>query len=175
MRHFRLMLVALAAIWSAGALPALAQDDPPSEEIKLTAETVKQMIAATKEMQSLDPAASGEVAETTPSTELDAELDGIAKKHGFADGDAYGKTFESAVQAFAVVDWTSEHRKKAAAAEIAAITADKELPEDAKKAAIALIEQDLAAPPPQALPENVELIKAHEAEMRELLESDIGP
>ncbi len=109
------------------------------------------------------------------STELDAELDGIAKKHGFADGDAYGKAFESAVTAFAVVDWTSEHRKKAAADEIAAITADKELADEAKKEAIALIELDLAAPPPQALPENVELMKAHEADMRELMESDIGP
>ncbi len=75
MRNFRLVLVALAAMWSAGALPALAQDDPPVEEVKLTAETVKAVIAATKEMQSLDPAATGEAAETAPSTELDAELD----------------------------------------------------------------------------------------------------
>ncbi len=136
---------------------------------------MKAVIAATKEMQSLDPAATGEAAEKAPSTELDAELDAIAKKHGFADGDAYGKAFESAVQAFAVVDWTSEHRKKEAADEIAAINADKELADDAKKEAVALIEQDLAAPAPQALPENVELMKAHEAEMRELMSSDIGP
>lgn len=175
MRNFRLMLVALAAVWMAAAQPALAQDDPPADEIKLTAESVKAMIAATKEMQALDPAASGAEGETSQSTELDTELDGIAKKYGFPDGDSYGKTFESAVQAFAVVDWTSETRKKAAADEIAAITADKELDDQAKKEAIAQIEQDLAAPPPKALPENVELIKAHEAEMRELLESDIGP
>jgi hypothetical protein len=174
MTPFIRSILALLALLAASCPPAVAQDTPPAE-IKLTAETLKSVIAATKEMQGLDPSAAGATGESAASTELDAELDVIAKKHGFADGQSYGQAFESAVQAFAVVDWTSEHRKQEAADEIAAIKADTALSEEARNEAVALVEQDLAAPPPAALPENVELMKANEAEMRELMSSDIGP
>ncbi|MEZ5924007.1 MAG: hypothetical protein R3D57_06435 [Hyphomicrobiaceae bacterium] len=173
--HYRAAL-ALIALMSVGIPPVVAQEGPPAE-IALSEETLKAVIAATKEMQALDPNKDGdggsEAAEQT--TEVDGELDAIAKKHGFADGEAYSQAFESAVQAFAVVDWTSEQRKQEAAAEIEAIKADPDMSEEAKQGEISQIEQDLAAPPPTALPENVELVKAHEAEMRELMSSDIGP
>jgi hypothetical protein len=175
MRYLTSCLLVLLGLIIAGSLPALAQDDPPPAEVKLTAETIKAVIAATKEMQALDPAQSGAATESGDTTELDGQLDAIAKKHGFADGEAYGQAFESAVQAYAVVDWTSEHRKQQAAGEIATINADTELTDEQKKEAVALVEQDLASPPPVATPENVELMRAHEAEMRELMSSDIGP
>jgi hypothetical protein len=160
MQHLKRVLLAIA-LAAAGAMPVAAQDDSPPAEIKLTESTLKAVIAATQE--------------SAESTELDAQFDAIAKKHGFADGQAYGQAYESAVQAFAVVDWTSEERKKAAADEIAAINADSTLSAEAKKEAVTQVEQDLAAPPPTALPENVELVKAHESEMRALMSSDIGP
>jgi hypothetical protein len=175
MRPLKLSFATLLVLLATWAIPAAAQDDSPPAEIKLTEETLKAVIAATKEMQALDPGTEGEGQESTQSTELDAQIDAIAKKHGFADGPAYDQAFESAVQAFTVIDWASESRKKGAADEIAAIKADSELSEEAKKEAIALVEQDLAAPPPSAMPENVELAKGHEAELRELLSSDIGP
>jgi hypothetical protein len=174
MQHLKRVLLAIA-LAAAGAMPVAAQDDSPPAEIKLTESTLKAVIAATQEMQALDPGEADANQESAESTELDAQFDAIAKKHGFADGQAYGQAYESAVQAFAVVDWTSEERKKAAADEIAAINADSTLSAEAKKEAVTQVEQDLAAPPPTALPENVELVKAHESEMRALMSSDIGP
>ena len=168
-------VLALLAVFALGIVPAAAQDDSPPAEIKLTAETIKAVIAATKEMQALDPSQTGATSESAETTEVDSQLDAIAKKYGFTDGEAYSQAFESAAQAFAVVDWTSEQRKKEAADEIAAINSDAELSAEQKKEAVALVEQDLAAPAPAALPENVELMRAHEAEMRELMSSDIGP
>jgi hypothetical protein len=168
----------MAALAVATLGPAGAEEtapDGPAAEVKLTEETLASVIAATKEMQALAPADAAASDETASAAELDARMDEVVKKHGFADGEAYGQAYESAVQAFAVIDWTSEARKQEAASEIAAINADPSLTEEAKKEAITGVEQELAAPAPDALPENVELVRKHEAEMRELLSSDLGP
>lgn len=183
-------LLVLAALAAAAVLPARAEetapaappaatdtqaDDSEPAEVKLTEETLSSVIAATKEMQALDPGDQPASDEGADTTENDAQMDAVAKKHGFADADAYGAAYESAVQAFAVIDWTSEARKKEAADEIAGINADTTMTAEAKAAAVKGVEDELAAPAPTALPENVELVRKHEAEMRELLSSDIGP
>lgn len=178
MRHLTRVLLALAALAALTLGPVGAEEaatDAAPAEVKLTEETLKAVIAATKEMQAMEPADTAATDETASNTELDVKMDAVVKKYGFADGEAYGQAYESAVQAFAVIDWTSEARKKEAADEIAAIKADTGMTEEAKAEAIAGVEQELAAPTPDALPENVELVRKHEAELRELLSSDLGP
>lgn len=186
MRNRMKTLLVLTALAAVAAGPARAEetapaatgtqaDDAQPAEVKLTEEMLKAVLDATKEMQALDPGDQSASDESADTTELDAQMDGVAKKHGFADAEAYGSAYESAVQAFAVIDWTSEARKKEAADEIAAINADTTMTAEAKAEAVKGVEEELAAPAPAALPENVELIRKHEAEMRELLSSDIGP
>lgn len=190
MRYRTKTLLALAVLAAVAAGPARAEetapatppaatdaqsDDAQPAEVKLTEETLKSVIDATKEMQALDPGDQSASDESANTTELDAQMDAVAKKHGFTDAEAYGAAYESAVQAFAVIDWTSEARKKEAADEIAAINADTTMTAEAKAEAVKGVEEELSAPAPAALPENVELIRKHEAEMRELMSSDIGP
>lgn len=177
MKHTTRTLLAILALAAVSVGPVLAEEasDAPPADVKLTEETLQAVITATKEMQAIEPADAASSETTASTTELDARMDEVVKKHGFVDSEAYGQAYESAVQAFAVIDWTSDARKKEAADEIAAINADASMTEEAKKEAIAGIEQELSAPAPDALPENVELVRKHEAELRELLSSDLGP
>ena len=153
-------LVSAASLASSGAAfaqakqqPAPAQQAAPAQtptlkQVALTDKQLDGVLAAQKDMDAITEKLPEN---TAPDAKVIAQLDGVAKKHGFASSDDYNNVvdnislvlggFDPATKKYVGVETVLK-------AQIAQIQADKKMSAKDKKEALADLNEALKSPPP---------------------------
>jgi hypothetical protein len=158
---FRAAAVALTAL-SIAAVPAAAQNTAPQEikQIKLTEKQVQNFIAAQNDLNAVTAKIKGD----KPDPKLVAELEAAAKKHGFTnlqDLDDVAANVNLVMSGFDPKTKEFSQPPEAIKKEIAAVNADKSIPEKEKKEILGELNMALKFAKPVQFPENVELIRKY--------------
>jgi hypothetical protein len=168
------ILVAVAGF--ALAAPASAQapqgGEQPFKQVKLTDAHIKGFIGAQKEMAAFAQKQGGQPTDK-PDPKVQAELEAIAKRHGFQsfvefDDVAFNISMVMGgldPQTGAFTDPIASIKK-----EIGDITADKTIPEKDKKQMLDELNEALKNTPPLQYPENVEVVKKHRVDIEKVLQ-----
>jgi hypothetical protein len=155
------------------AKPESTQDQSAENlpQIKLTEGQLTGYIAAQPDMMAILPKL--EKAGSSPSPELEAELEGIAKKHGFSDFaelNAVATTISIVMAGFDNETGEFTEPLEALKRELAEITADSSIPAEDKKELVEELTAAIRATPPIKHRENVDLVKAHREAIEKALE-----
>ena len=173
-RNVLAALVAVAGL--ALAVPAVAQapqaDDQSFKQVKLTDAHIKGFLGAQKEMAALAQKQGGQATDK-PDPKVQAEIEAIAKRHGFqsfVDFDDVAFNISIVMggldpQTGAFTDPIASIKK-----EIADITADASIAEKDKKQMLDELNEALKNTPPLQYPENVEIVKKNRAEIEKVLQ-----
>ncbi|WP_050425626.1 hypothetical protein [Bradyrhizobium tropiciagri] len=161
----------------AQAAPAAApaQDQaPPIKQIALTDKQVEGAVAAAKEM---DPITAKLSQDAKPDPKIVAQLEGIAKKNGFASYDEYNSVVDNISLVLGGFDpQTKKYVGPEAVlkAQIAQVQADKKMSAKDKKDALADLNEALKSPPPAVENKgNIDLVtKSYDKLMEEFGGSD---
>jgi hypothetical protein len=156
-----------------GAAVAMAQEaqDEPVRQIKLTEDQVKNFVSAQPDLAAV--AGKLQVAGNDPDAELRAQLDGIAKKHGFSSFSELDDVAANISIVMAGLDsQTGEFTDPVDALkkELADVSADTSIPADTKKQLEEELNDAIKTTPPLEHKENVDLVKAHRQEIEKALE-----
>jgi hypothetical protein len=149
----------LAALPAGGALaqgkmaPAPAAAPPPQQQqlkqIALTEKQVDGAVAASKEM---DPITAKLQPNAKPDPKVIAQLEGVAKKNGFASYDEYNSVMDNIGVVFSGIDSTTKKYvgpEAVTKAQIAEVQADKKMSPKDKKAALDDLNAALKEPAPE--------------------------
>jgi len=152
---------------------AYAQDAPPEplKQIKLTEAQVKSFISAQPDLAAI--AGKLQEAGDQPDPVLEAELEGIAKKHGFASFRELDDVAANISIVMAGLDSQSGEFTEPVEAlkkELEDVKGDDTIPEDDKKQLVEELTEAIKTTPPLEHQENVELVKAHREEIEKALE-----
>jgi hypothetical protein len=138
-------------------------DDPPVKHVKLTEKHIKSFIGAEKEMG--DVAKKHGVKPTdAPDPKIQAELESVAKKHGFANFADYYDVASNIWMVMGGVDPQTNQPIDAIASinkEIAEIKADTSIPENEKKQILTELGEAL---------DNARLVTKHKAAIEQVLQ-----
>ncbi len=172
----KVVTVLVAVIGAALAGPVSAQapqgGDQPFKQVKLSDTHIKGFIGAQKDMAALAQKSGGQPTDK-PDPKIQAELETIAKKHGFqsfVDFDDVAFNISMVMggldpQSGAFTDPIAGIKK-----EIAEITADATIPEKDKKQMLDELAEALKHTPPLQFPENIETVKRHRADIEKVLQ-----
>ncbi|TWB90607.1 hypothetical protein FBZ93_114161 [Bradyrhizobium macuxiense] len=154
---------------------APAQDQvPPIKQIALTDKQVDGAIAAAKEM---DPITAKLSQDAKPDPKIVAQLEGIAKKNGFASYDEYNSVVDNISLVLGGFDPQTKKYvgpETVLKAQIAQVQADKKMSAKDKKDALADLNEALKSPPPAVENKgNIDLVtKSYDKLMEEFGGSD---
>jgi hypothetical protein len=170
----RLIVPLLAAASLALVSGAMAQEPPkdePIKQIKLTEAQVKSFISAQPDLATVAPKLqeAGDNIEPT----LQTELDGIAKKHGFSNFAELDDVAANISIVMAGLDSKSGEFTEPVEAlkkELSDVTADASIPDADKKQLMQELNEAISTTPRLEHVENVELVKAHRAEIEKALQ-----
>jgi hypothetical protein len=131
------------------APPAAAADQEPAlKQIALTDKQIEQVLAAQKDVDAI----TDKIPENAkPDPKIDAQLDAVTKKAGFASYDEYNTVVDNISLAMGGFDPATKKYVGAEAvmkAQLAQIQADKKMSANDKKAALADLNEALKSPPP---------------------------
>jgi hypothetical protein len=153
-------LMLLAPVSSAAAQSALR---PVIKQIALTEKQVRSFIDAQKDMSVVLGKIQGATAEQLPP-ELQAELEAVARRHGFRDFDEYDAVVDNISLVMAGIDPSTRTFTESSVSiknEIAAVTADRSIPEDEKKQLLDELQESLRIVQPIEFPGNIELVRKY--------------
>ncbi|MFM9940400.1 MAG: hypothetical protein ACKVP7_12995 [Hyphomicrobiaceae bacterium] len=172
-RTFVAVLFAVASFGLvAAAGPAALAAEEPFKQVKLSEKLIQSFIAAQKDLAVL--AQKNPPTETDkPDPKIQAELEAIAKKHGFAsfaefDDVAFNISFVMGgidPQSGSFTDQITQIKK-----EIEDVKADRTVPDDQKKQMLADLDEALKNTPPLKFPENIEVVKKFHGEIAKVLQ-----
>ena len=155
----RLVIAAFAAIaLTQLSLAASAQSE--NKQIKLTEKQIDGFIAAQKDMESIAEKLQGAVSEK-PDPKMQAELESIAKKHGFTNFGEYDDVAATVSNIMAGIDPLTKvfsDPRIAINKEIEEVKTDKSIPEAEKKQMLEELNEALKAAQPIQYPTNIELV-----------------
>lgn len=161
--------------WMFAAPVAIAQApaaEEPFKQVQLNETTVKNFISAQKDMaeyhQKLGPPANDK-----PDPKVQAELEALAKKHGFASfSDFDDVAFNISMVMGGLDPQTGQFTDPISAIkrEIEEIKNDKSIPEKDKKQMLDELAEALKSTPPLKYPGNVEVVKKHRADIEKVLQ-----
>ena len=142
--------MAPAAKQPAQAAPAPQQEQqlPPIKQVALTDKQIDSALAASKEM---DPITAKLSQDSKPDPKILAQLEGIAKKNGFASSDDYNNVVDNISLVLGGFDPKTKKYVGPEAvlkAQIAEVQADKKMSAKDKKDALADLNEALKSPPP---------------------------
>ena len=132
----------------AQAAPPPPQQEAPLKQIALTEAQVQGVLSAAKEM---DPITEKIPENAKPDPKITAQLDGIARKNGFASYDEYNTVIDNISLVLAGFDPATKKyvgTETVIKAQIAQVQADKKMPARDKKAALADLNDALKSPQP---------------------------
>ncbi|WGS20285.1 MULTISPECIES: hypothetical protein [unclassified Bradyrhizobium] len=132
----------------AQAAPAPQDQPPPIKQIALTDKQIDGALAASKEM---DPITAKLSENAKPDPKIIGQLEGIARKNGFASYDDYNNVVDNIALVLGGFDpQTKKYVGPEAVlkAQIAQVQADKKMPANDKKEALADLNEALKSPPP---------------------------
>lgn len=145
-----------------------AQD---AKQIRLTETHIKNFIAAQKDLAALTAVAPEPSNE--PDEKFEAEIDAIAKRHGFANGSELRDVDYSI---FFVLDGLDPQSGEffdpleGLKAELEDIKGDKDIPADQKEQFIKEREEAIKLMPPLEHKENIDMVKQHREEIEKALQ-----
>ncbi len=151
-----------------------APPQPPAlKQVALTDKQVEGVLAASKDMDAI----TAKLPENTaPDPKVLAQLDGVAKKNGFASYDEYNNVIDNISMVMAGFDPASKKYVGSEAvikAQITQIQADKKMPANDKNAALADLNEALKAPaPPIANKGNIDLVTKYYDKLASVLGED---
>lgn len=163
-----IMAVVIACTGASAQEPS---KDAPIKQIKLTDDQVKSFIAAQPDLATVAPKLQEAGDNIEPA--LQTELDGIAKKHGFADFAELDDVAANISIVMAGLDSKSgdfTEPVEALKKELADVTADASIPDDDKKQLVEELNEAIKTTPHIEHPENVEIVKTHRAEIEKALQ-----
>ncbi|MGE3065359.1 MAG: hypothetical protein AB7K67_07215 [Hyphomicrobiaceae bacterium] len=168
------LIAFVAFAFGASALPlvANAQDNTVVKQVKLTEQQVQGFIAAQKDMSAMADKVQGDTADK-PDPKVQAELESIAKKHGFASFDEYDDVAANVSLVMAGIDpQTGAFTDPVTAIkkEIDEITADKTIPDKDKKQMLEELAEAQKTTQPIQFPENIELVKKYREQIDAVLQ-----
>jgi multidrug resistance efflux pump len=156
-RHLAAAAVAVAFTIALGALhPAAAQT--AVKQIQLTEKQVEAFIAAQKKIT---------------AAKADAELEGIAKQHGFASLDELDDVEANILLVMDGIDPDSKAFAEPPVQikrRIEAVTSDKSMPEADRKQALAELNESLKSAQPIQFRSNIDLVKKYYDRLRAVLQ-----
>jgi hypothetical protein len=130
------------------APPPQAQEAPAVKQIALTEKQVESVLAAQKDVDAITDKIPDNA---KPAPKIDAQLDTVAKKYGFASYDEYNTVVDNISLVLGGFDPATKKFVGAEAvlkAQIAQLQADKKMPAKDKKEALADLNEALKSPPP---------------------------
>lgn len=147
---------------------------PPLTQVELTEKQIEALLATQKEMDAAT-AKLPEGAQDKPDPKLQAQLEGIAKKNGFASFDEYGAVYDNVSLVMSGIDPKTkafteppEMLKK----QIAAVQADAKIPAKEKKTILEDMNGALKSVEPVKFPGNVTLVTKYYDKLGPLLQED---
>jgi hypothetical protein len=172
MKRIAMVALALAAlIGLAGVTPgAIAQD--VVKQVKLSEKVVEGFINAQKDMAAMAEKLQ-KAPPDKPDPKLQAELDGIAKKHGFKDFMEYDDIAANISMVMAGLDPQSGAFTDPITAikkEIEEVKADKSIAEKDKKQMLEELNEALRTTEPIKFPENIEVVKKYREKIDAVLQ-----
>lgn len=132
----------------AQAAPPPAAEAPAVKQMALTEKQIEGVLAAQKDVDAITDKIPDNA---KPDPKIDAKLDAVAKKNGFAGYDDYNTVVDNISLVLGGFDPATKKFVGAEAvlkAQIAQIQADKKLPAKDKKEALADLNEALKSPPP---------------------------
>ena len=130
------------------APPPAQQEAPPIKQIALTEKQVESVLAAQKDMDAI----TDKIPENAkPDPKVDAQLEAVAKKNGFASYDEYNTVVDNISLVLGGFDPATKKfvgAETVLKAQIAQVQADKKMPAKDKKEALADLNEALKSPPP---------------------------
>ena len=159
---FRWMLAAVVAVTLALASGAVMAQGGAIKQIKLSEKQIEGFIAAQKDMSAVAEKMQGNA--DKPDPKIQAELETVAKKHGFANFGDYDDVAANISMVMAGIDPQSKaftEPKVAIEKEIEEVKADKSIPEKEKKQMLDELSEALKSAQPVANPGNIELVKKY--------------
>jgi hypothetical protein len=152
-------LAALLAVVPAGGAfaqnkmaPAPAAAPPQQQQLKQIALTEKQIDGAVAASKEMDPITAKLQPNAKPDPKVIAQLEGVAKKNGFASYDEYNTVMDNISAVFGGIDPASKKYVGSEAvlkAQIAEVQADKKMSPKDKKAALDDLNAALKEPAPE--------------------------
>jgi hypothetical protein len=130
------------------APPPAQQEAPAIKQIALTEKQIKGVLAAQKDVDAITDKIPDNA---KPDPKVDAQLDAVAKKNGFASYDEYNTVLDNISLVLGGFDPVTKKFVGAEAvlkAQIAQIQADKKMSAKDKKEALADLNEALKSPPP---------------------------
>jgi hypothetical protein len=132
----------------AQAAPPPAAEVPQIKQIALTEKQIEGVLAAQKDVDTITDKIPDNA---KPDPKIDAQLDAVAKKHGFASYDEYNIVVDNVSLVLGGFDPATKKFVGAEAvlkAQIAQLKADKKISAKDKKEALADLNEALKSPPP---------------------------
>lgn len=164
---------ALAQANPAPAQQAVPQPPPALKQIALTEKQIEGVIAAAKDMDAITEKLSEDA---KPDAKVTAQLEGVAKKNGFASYDEYNNVVDNISIVLAGFDPATKKYVGTEAvikAQIAQVDADKKMSAKDKKDALADLNQALKAPePPIQNKGNIDLVAKYYDKLAAILGDD---
>jgi hypothetical protein len=158
MRAFRFIIATIAAAAlvhiSGGAMAQVVK------QVQLSEKQVENYIASQKEVGAIMQNIQGD----KPDPKLQAQLEAVTKKYGFAnlaEFDAVSENISLLMSCFDPKTKTFSEPKVALQKQIDELKADKTIPEPQKKEMLADLNEQLKTAEPIKFPSNIELIKKY--------------
>jgi len=161
MQTLRLMFAAFVAV-ALTHFSGVAAAQNAVKQVKLTDKHIEGFIAAQKDMSAIADKMQGNA--DKPDPKIQAELESISKKHGFANFEEYDEVAANISMVMAGIDPQSKaftEPKVAIQKEIEEVKNDKSIPEKEKKQMLDELGEALKAAAPIANPGNIELVKKY--------------
>ena len=155
------------------APPPQAQEAPPIKQIALTEKQIEGVLAAQKDMDAITDKLPDDA---KPDPKIDAQLDGVAKKNGFASYDDYNNVIDNISLVLGGFDPATKKYVGAEAvlkAQIAQVQADKKMSAKDKKDTLADLNAALKQPAPAIENKgNIDLVGKYYDKLSEALGGD---
>ncbi|ANW04481.1 hypothetical protein [Bradyrhizobium icense] len=152
------------------APPPAQQEVPAIKQIALTEKQIEGVLAAQKDVDAITDKIPDNA---KPDPKIDAQLDAVAKKNGFASYDEYNTVVDNISLVLGGFDPASKKFVGAEAvlkAQIAQVQADKKMPAKDKKEVLADLNEALKSPPPAIENKgNIELVAKYYDKLAEAL------
>src|SRR6185295_955551 len=142
------------------------------KQIKLTEQHIEGFIASQKEMSAITEKMQGSTSDK-PDPKIQAELENVAKKHGFKNFNEYDDVAANISMVMAGMDpQTKEFLEPQAAIEkeIKEVTADKSIPEKEKKQMLEELGEARKTAAPILNRSNIELVKKYFDRIEKILQ-----
>jgi hypothetical protein len=155
------------------APPAQAAQAPQLKQIALTDKQVDGVLATQKEM---NPITDKLPDNAQPDAKVMAQLEGIAKKHGFASFDEYNNVIDNITLVMGGIDPATKKYVGSEAvikSQIAQVEADKKISANDKKQALSDLNTALKSPEPQVENKgNIDLVVKNYDKLNDVLGAD---